>query len=175
VWVISEQMFGNKRKREKAMTLVETGAHAIGTLTDVRDTGVSINEQIRVKLQVTIEPLDGTPPFAGEKTTMVSRVRVPPIGARYPIYYDQDDHTSFILVAGLSDEAGRANILAAFGDAFGPDASGVGMPGMAAAAPAAPVPDDPLEQLRKLGELHASGVLTDAEFDAKKAQILGSS
>jgi len=166
-------MFGNKRKREKAMTLVETGAHAIGTLTDVRDTGVSINEQIRVKLQLTIEPLDGTPAFAGEKTTMVSRVRVPPIGARYPVYYDRDDHTSFILVAGLSDEAGRANIVAAFGDAFGPDASGVGMPGLAA-APAAPAADGSLEQLKKLGDLRASGVLTEEEFEAKKAQILGS-
>jgi hypothetical protein len=165
-------MFGNKRKREQAMTLVETGAHAIGTLTDVRDTGVSINEQIRVKLQLTIEPLDGSTAFAGEKTTMVSRVRVPPIGARYPVYYDRDDHTSFILVAGLSDEAGRANIVAAVGDAFGPDASGVGMPGMAAAPASAA--DDSLEQLKKLGELRDSGVLTEEEFEAKKAQILAS-
>jgi len=38
----------------------------------------------------------------------------------------------------------------------------------AAAAPAA----DPLEQLKQLGELKASGVLTDAEFEAQKAKIL---
>jgi hypothetical protein len=38
----------------------------------------------------------------------------------------------------------------------------------AAAAPAA----DPLEQLQKLGELKAAGVLTDAEFEAQKAKIL---
>jgi hypothetical protein len=30
-----------------------------------------------------------------------------------------------------------------------------------------------LEQLRKLGELRNAGVLTDAEFDAKKAELLG--
>jgi hypothetical protein len=36
---------------------------------------------------------------------------------------------------------------------------------------AAPAPD-PLEQLKQLGELKASGVLTDAEFDAQKAKIL---
>lgn len=167
-------MFGNKRKREKAMTLVESGVRAVGTLADVRDTGVSVNEQIRVKLQLRIEPLDGTPAFAGEKTTMVSRVRVPPIGARYPVYYDREDQSSFILVAGISDEAGRANIVAAFGDVFGPDGSGVGMPAAAVAAPAAPAPADPLEQLKKLGELHATGVLTDAEFAAKKAEILAS-
>ena len=38
----------------------------------------------------------------------------------------------------------------------------------AAAAPAA----DPLDQLKQLGELKASGVLTDAEFEAQKAKIL---
>lgn len=41
------------------------------------------------------------------------------------------------------------------------------------AAPAAAAPEaDPLEQLKQLGELKASGVLTDAEFEAQKAKIL---
>lgn len=40
-----------------------------------------------------------------------------------------------------------------------------------APAAAAPAPD-PLEQLKQLGELKASGVLTDAEFEAQKAKIL---
>jgi hypothetical protein len=38
-------------------------------------------------------------------------------------------------------------------------------------APAAPEPD-PLEQLQKLGELKAAGVLTEEEFAAQKAKIL---
>jgi len=42
--------------------------------------------------------------------------------------------------------------------------------GMAPPAAAAP---DPLDQLEKLGKLHESGVLTDAEFAAQKAKILG--
>ena len=42
----------------------------------------------------------------------------------------------------------------------------------APAAPAAPGTDDKLEQLKQLGELKASGVLTDAEFEAQKAKIL---
>ncbi len=41
-----------------------------------------------------------------------------------------------------------------------------------AAAPAAAPAADPLEQLKQLGELKASGVLTDAEFEAQKAKIL---
>ncbi len=43
-----------------------------------------------------------------------------------------------------------------------------------APAPAAPAPD-PLDQLQKLGELKAAGVLTDAEFEAQKAKVLANS
>ncbi len=39
---------------------------------------------------------------------------------------------------------------------------------VAAAAPAV----DPLDELKKLGDLKAAGVLTDAEFEAQKAKIL---
>jgi hypothetical protein len=38
--------------------------------------------------------------------------------------------------------------------------------------PAAPSANDTLDQLQKLGELKAAGVLTDAEFQAQKAKIL---
>jgi Short C-terminal domain len=42
--------------------------------------------------------------------------------------------------------------------------------------PAAPPPAaaDPLAQLKELGELRSQGILTDAEFEAEKAKILGS-
>jgi hypothetical protein len=33
---------------------------------------------------------------------------------------------------------------------------------------------DPYEHLKKLGELHAQGILTDEEFAAEKAKVLGS-
>lgn len=45
-------------------------------------------------------------------------------------------------------------------------------------APPAPAPTDAmslqLEQLTQLGQLRAAGILTDAEFEAKKALILAS-
>jgi Short C-terminal domain len=44
-------------------------------------------------------------------------------------------------------------------------------PPQAAAAPAEAGPDK-FEKLKSLGELKASGVLTDAEFEAQKALIL---
>lgn len=45
----------------------------------------------------------------------------------------------------------------------------------AAPAPAAPAPaeDDSMAQLQKLADLHKAGVLTDEEFAASKAKILG--
>jgi hypothetical protein len=55
-------------------------------------------------------------------------------------------------------------------------------PGMAGAAfgappPAAPAPAAPqtdmVDQLRKLGELRDAGILTEEEFAAQKAKILG--
>ncbi len=40
-------------------------------------------------------------------------------------------------------------------------------------AAAAPAADDPFEQIEKLSKLHESGALTDEEFAAAKAKILG--
>lgn len=44
----------------------------------------------------------------------------------------------------------------------------------AAPPPQAAAPEaDPIERLRQLGELHDQGILTDAEFEAQKAKVLG--
>jgi Short C-terminal domain len=40
--------------------------------------------------------------------------------------------------------------------------------------PAPAAAPDPVEQLKDLAELKAQGILTDAEFEAQKARILGS-
>lgn len=41
------------------------------------------------------------------------------------------------------------------------------------AAPAAPQQSDMITQLKQLGELHDQGILTDEEFAAQKAKVLG--
>lgn len=43
-----------------------------------------------------------------------------------------------------------------------------------APAPAAPAGDDMVSQLKQLADLKASGVLTDEEFNAAKAKLIGS-
>ena len=54
------------------------------------------------------------------------------------------------------------------------DAAAYGQPdpGYAEPPPAAPAAD-PIEQLKELGQLHAQGILTDEEFAAQKAKLLG--
>jgi hypothetical protein len=41
-------------------------------------------------------------------------------------------------------------------------------------APAAPAGSSTIEQLKELGELKAQGILTEEEFAAQKAKLLGS-
>src|SRR4051794_22383352 len=77
-------MFG-RGKREKAKNLFETGSRGIGTITQVQDTGMTVNDNPRVKLHFRIEPLDGSAAFDGQKTKTVSRVEIPRAGDRYPI------------------------------------------------------------------------------------------
>lgn len=63
---------------------------------------------------------------------------------------------------------------AAMPAAPGPAAAGMpAAPAPEAPAAAPPPVDDMLAQLTKLGELKTAGVLTEAEFQAQKARILG--
>lgn len=158
-----------RSKKAKAEDLMTSGARGVGTITDVRDTGATINDNPRVKISFRIEPLDGSAAFDAVKTKTVSRVRIPQAGCRYPIFYDPTDTDSFAWVE-VSDEQGRQTVVSMFGDAFGADGSGVGLPASAVAAP--PAAEDPIEMIRKLDELRTAGALTDEEFAAQKARLL---
>jgi hypothetical protein len=161
-----------RSKKAKAEDLMTNGARGVGTIIDVRDTGMTINDNPRVKMTFQIEPLDGSAAFTAEKTKTVSRVRIPQMGCRYPIFYDREDPNTFAFVE-VDDPQGYATVVQMFGDAFGADGTGVGRPAaVAAPAPAAPAGDDPIEKIRKLEELKNQGILTDEEFAAKKAELL---
>ena len=51
--------------------------------------------------------------------------------------------------------------------------SAAAMQGAEMAAAPAPAANDPFDQIEKLSKLHAEGALTDEEFAAAKAKILG--
>ena len=158
-------MFG-RSKREKAKNLFENGSRAIGTIMQVQDTGMTINDNPRVKMLFRIEPLDGSAPFEADKTKTVSRVEIPRAGDRYPVWYDPQDHESFAY-ATIANNEGRAQIRQLFGTAA-ETITGIADPTAAPVATAA----DPIEQIRKLDELRSAGILTDEEFQQKKAELL---
>ena len=61
-------------------------------------------------------------------------------------------------------------------DAGGYEQQGYAEPAYAEPAyaePPAAAPPDPIEQLKQLADLHSQGVLTDEEFAAQKAKLLG--
>jgi hypothetical protein len=161
-------LFG-KKKREKAMNLMQTGERGIGTVQNVQDTGTTMNDNPRVKMVFRVEPIDGSPVFEAEKTTFVSRVEIPRQGDRYPVWYDRADPSTWAY-ATVRDEEGKAQLRQMFG-VHAETLTGVGAPGGAPVA-AAPPAEDPLDRLKKLDELRSMGVLTDAEFAAKKAELL---
>ena len=162
-------MFGGKKK--KAAGLLETGTKGVGTVQQVQDTGMTINDNPRVKISVSVQPLDGGPPVDLQKTATVSRVEIPRAGDRHPVWYDPSDLKSWVYATPRDDTA-KQSLRQAFGevaDTF------VGMGGNGAPAPAAaaaPPAEDPLDRLKKLDELRASGALSDAEFEAQKAKLL---
>ncbi|MBV8713131.1 MAG: SHOCT domain-containing protein [Solirubrobacterales bacterium] len=67
---------------------------------------------------------------------------------------------------------GHQGPAAALGQSGTMPAAALAPPGPAAPMSASPDMGDKLAQLKQLGELRASGVLTDAEFEVQKAQIL---
>src|SRR3954469_990555 len=160
-----------KNKRKQAEQLFETGSKGVGTVLQVQDTGMTINDNPRVKMAFRVEPLDGTPAFDAQKTTTVSRVEIPRQGDRYPVWYDPSDPANTWAYATVADDNGRATMRQLFGDAANTFV-GMGAP-PAAAAPVAPAAEaDPMAQLERLAALHAQGALTDEEFAAQKAKLL---
>jgi len=157
-------LFSSKKK--KAENLVQTGSKGVGTVISVQDTGMTVNDNPRVKMTFRVEPLDGSPAFDADKTKTVSRVQVPRQGERYPVWYDPTDQSTWAF-AMVADDQGRATMRQMFGEVAD---SFVGMNAPAAPAPAG---QDTVEQLKQLADLHAQGVLTDEEFAAQKAKLLG--
>lgn len=159
-----------KSKKKQVAELFETGAKGAGTVVSVQDTGMTVNDNPRVKMIFRIEPLDGSPPFDAEKTTTVSRVEIPRQGDRYPVWYDTTDPMKTWAYATIVDDNGRATMRQLFGEVA---ETFVGMNAPAAPAPPAAQGQDVVEQIKQLADLHAQGILTDDEFAAQKAKLLG--
>lgn len=88
-------------KRMKAARLLEDGHQATGTLLSIEDTGVTINNNPRVRLRFRIEPADGiTPPWEATKTATVPRIAVPRVGDQYQVWFDPANKESWMFAHG---------------------------------------------------------------------------
>lgn len=158
-------------RRRRAAALLEHGSQAVGTVTAVHDTNVTINNNPRVRLEFRIEPQDGTPAFEASKSVTVSRVEIPRPGDRYPVWFDPEDHDRFAFGTDVTSEAspGVRRLFAAAGKAAGPT---IPAPDEAAAPAGSAAGDDPIARLGKLNELRLAGALTDEEFKVQKDLLL---
>jgi hypothetical protein len=76
-------------------------------------------------------------------------------------------------VGGVAYMGAKAGTNRAMQAQAGQQAQPAPAPAPVAAAPAAPAGDDTIARLTQLASLHDSGALTDEEFSAAKAQVLG--
>ena len=146
--------FMGRGKAAKAAALATRGKRCPGTVTSVDDTGVTVNNNPMVKITVRAEP-PGEPAFTIEKTAAVSRVKIPRAGDRCTVLYDP---------ANREEENGITFDLV-------PDQPAAAAP--AASTTAAPQEESLFDKLERLGELRASGVLTEAAFEQQKRKLLG--
>ena len=160
-----------KSKRKVAEQLMATGSRGAGTVVQVQDTGMTVNDNPRIKMTFRVEPLDGSPAFDAMKTRTVSRVQIPRQGDRYPVWYDPQD-TSKWMYATIADDTGRDTMGQLFGD-VAQTFVGMGAPDAPSAPAGAPQVQDTVEQLKQLADLHNQGLLTNDEFEKQKAKLLG--
>ena len=157
-------------KAAKAQQLLQTGAKAVGTVVDVQDTGVTINDNPRVRVVMQIQPQDGSPAFQGEKTVTVSRVSIPRPGDRFPVWYDRSDPTQWMYGSDMDPSVATPDVRAMF--AAAQQAQWNAPAPAAAPAPVAAPATDPLSEIARLNELRMQGALTDEEFQKAKDRLL---
>jgi hypothetical protein len=95
-------LFGGKKRKQR---LDDAGVNAEAVLVAVSDTGVTVNNNPRIKLTLQITAADGTGPFEVETKKTVSRVAIPRAGDMFAVRYDPEDHDNFELTGALGSTA----------------------------------------------------------------------
>ncbi len=143
-------------KRADAERLVATGARGVGTIIDVRDTGMTLNDDPRVTVVMQVTPEGGGPTVERRKSMFVSRVAIPQVGQRFPVWYDPADSRRWVF--GVDVEPGApADVRALFDSAAAPPAAGE---------------PDPLAEIGRLAELRREGAISEADYEAAKDRLI---
>ena len=135
------------RRRQGALSrrLLAEGMQTTGRIVAVRDTGVTINNNPRVALEIEARTHSG--PMTLQKSVTVSRLAIPREGDEVQIWYDRNHPQTFALAL----PAERAP---------------------AAPAPEIRAGTDLTATLERLAQLHERGALTDQEFETAKIRAL---
>ncbi|MEA3014671.1 MAG: hypothetical protein QOD42_3216 [Sphingomonadales bacterium] len=148
-------------KQAMAAELMRTGVRGIGTIVEVGDTGMTINNNPRIVIRMRIEPDDGSPAVERSKRATVSRVAVPRVGGRYPAWFDRADPDKWMFGTDM-DASAPAEVKEMFARAQ------AGAGGEATER----TESGPVEELASLTGMWKGGALTDAEFADAKARLL---
>jgi hypothetical protein len=183
-----------ERGKKAPATVLEVGSRGMAITTG---SGALVSDtEVALKLNLRVEP-PGEPPFEIWTKLRFSQFGMPRAGSKIAVIYDPEDHESIMLddspqatidvqmgdmpagvrdivsqvtAASLSGAGGQdvRNLAAQLGQQYAADAQAFHV------TPAAAAGEDPLDRLEKLADLKAKGILTEEEFQAQKAKILGS-
>ena len=183
-------MLGKPSKRLKKQ-LEEKGQRAKATVLEIAEKGMAVthgaegvvaNTELALKVKLKVQP-ENEPEFEVEERFRFPQMAVPSAGSVVAVIYDPADHSKLMLddspeaqqQATLSSAGLDPNSIAQMMNQAQQWQAQAGqmqagqMPGAAPAQQQA----DPVEQLEKLAALKEKGALTEAEFEAEKAKILG--
>jgi hypothetical protein len=180
--------------KKASATVLEVGKRGMAITTGsgqlVTDTEVSM------KLNLRVEP-EGEAPFEVWTKMRFPQLGVPSVGSKLAVIFDPEDHDSIMrdespqsmidvqlagMPPGMRDIASQvtaASLSGAGSDDVRNLALRLGQQYAATTMPASTIPpaaaagEDPLDRLEKLADLKAKGILTEEEFQAQKAKILG--
>ena len=96
--VIAQKAASSEANRQR---LLATGKPGQATVLEVHDTGITVNNNPRVRLKVRIE-VAGEAPIEATHAMMVSRVGVPRVGDVYDVRFDPKDPNNFTFVPSSS-------------------------------------------------------------------------
>jgi hypothetical protein len=164
-----------------------TGLDATGTVVSVADTGTTINMSPVVGIRLQVIPADGSPPFTADTTKLVSRLNIPSPGDVYSVRYDPA-HRNRVTLMSVRPQTPWAAATPQTPWTATPQtpwaaatpqtpwvASPPQTPWVASPAQTPPPPSSAAnvpDELGRLDMLHASGTLTDAEYETLKQQLI---
>lgn len=158
---------GSKKQRAQAENLMATGIKARAKILRIDPTGMVVNN-INIQCWVTflLEPLTGGTPFQAQKKILINQTKMPRVGDVWPAWFSPTDPSLFAV--GMPDGASPEQI---------PLFREFGIPHPLDTPQSAPPAesDGPVDELQKFAQMKADGLLTDTEFAAAKAKLLGGS